>query len=292
MKKTLLALALSITGAAVAQSPGGGGISSRDVAPELRTMQIRIHGKEHRVVDEDDKNEAGNNILAAAQVDASAVPGTNGIVGKGTAAATVDFTSGFYPPPLPSKLKIFLMEGTGSANTVTCSLTIYGFNQFGQAISESLGTVSEIVATEHSTSNKTTTKVYESVTRLTGTCSNTESTDRIVITGSHIIGLPMRISGVDAIKQICYSRSTTSFFVAGGATYSNKCLIGASADATGAFDNAGANNRIDVANSSIDLSTINSGLIATTGTISAGGSTGTALTTVANIFFRAPNGKR
>lgn len=301
MKKTLLAVALSLAGTSFAQSKSGGGISAKNVTPELRTIQITIDGKLHRVIDEDDINKNSVVPLTASSDGAAAaaalIPGTLGVVKVGVAATSVDFTTGFAPPPLPSKLKVYLVEDDDDSGLTCTGAVIYGFNQFGEPITESLGTISEVVSTEHSASNKTTSNVFEKVTRFTAACANADAQDVIVITGSHIIGLPIHISGVDAVKQVCYSRDTTKFTTGtdgNDTTLDNVCMIGGASDTAwstsspGLFDNAGTNNRIDVAHSSIDLSKVNSGLIATTGSIAASATTYTRAT----VYLRAPNGAK
>jgi hypothetical protein len=271
----------------MAQSPGGGGISSKNVTPELRTDIIHFTSNQHTIVDEDDKDK--NGLLYSRNTTANNLAGYNGIVGKITYAASIDASSGFKPGPFPSKLKVLIADGNAD-DTLTCTdVVVYGFDQFGNAIKDSsLTSISETV-TEAAASM--TDKVFEKVTRVTATCANGDASDYLLLISSWKIGLPFKISGVEAVKSICIAKTTTKMTapIAGLPPVQMVCLNGASSDGALTFDNAGSNNRVDVANSALDLQTANSAFYtaySVTSTLSLSN-----VTTV-SVYIRAPNGSK
>jgi hypothetical protein len=295
MKKTLLAVALSFTGAAIAQSPGGGGISTREVMPELRTKVIVIDGLAQRIVDANDDNRNGADHLATS---ASVIAGNNGVVGKvllGATTAAVDATSTFAAFPFPSKVRLHLVEVNSGAAVTCANIVIYGFNQFGEPVrDDSITSLAEISINEDNAANKVSSKVFEKITRVTATsCTNSEAAvDYIAITATHQIGLPFKISGGQAIKSVCYNRTGTTYSTA-STTVNQICLKpntapdgtgddDTSTDSSTEFDAGGYASRVDVTNHALDLDTSH----ATTGTIAASPATTVIIT------LRSPNGSK
>jgi hypothetical protein len=210
-------------------------------------------------------------------------------VGKITYAASIDASSGFKPGPFPSKLKVLIADGNAD-DTLTCTnVVVYGFDQFGNAIKDS--SITSLAETVTESAASMTAKVFEKVTRVTATCANGDSSDYLLLMSSWKIGLPMKISGGEAVKSICYSRTGTllTLPIAGLPPASTVCLTPSSSDGALTFDNAGSGNRVDVANSSLDLQTANTSFLtayATTSTM-----TFSAPTTL-TITLRAPNGSK
>jgi hypothetical protein len=255
MKLSVTIAALAVSGSVFAQSPGGGGISSKDVMPELRTQTFHYTSTQLRIVDEDDKDKNGN--LFFRNTTENNLAGYNGIVGRIAYAAAIDSSSGFKPGPIPSKLKVLIMDGNAD-DTLTCTnVVVYGFDQFGNAIKDNSITSLAETVTENAASM--TTKVFEKVTRVTATCANGDSSDFLMLASSWKIGLPFKVSSAEAVKRICYSKVTTPMTlpIAGVPPVATVCLNGASADSATAFDNAGSGNRVDVTNSALDLQTRN-----------------------------------
>jgi hypothetical protein len=287
MKLSVTLAALAISGSVYAQSPGGGGISSKNVMPELRTDIIHFTSNQHTIIDEDDKDK--NGLLFSRNTTANNLAGYNGIVGKITYAASIDASSGFKPGPFPSKLKVLIADGNAD-DTLTCTnVVVYGFDQFGNAIKDSSITSLSETVTEAAASM--TTKVFEKVTRVTATCANGDASDYLLLLSSWKIGLPFKISGVEAVKSICISKNTTKMTapIAGLPPIQMVCLNGASSDGALTFDNSGSGNRVDITNSALDLQTSNTAFLSAysvTSTMSLSN-----VTTV-SVYLRAPNGEK
>lgn len=269
MKKTLLAVALSLTGAAVAQSPAGGGVSSRNVHPELRTERIQI-GPGIDIQDEGDTS-----VGVAAQ----AAAGEAGVVYKFTAATTFDATTSIAVPVIPSRLYVFYIDG-GAADTSVCSINLFGFNQFGSPIKE---TVSMTASNELNGTTRVgvyTNNAFEKVSRVQGTCSTAGATNTVIITSTFKIGLPMRVSGQDAVKNICLTEVDSHSSVNNNMMV---CWAPSTAEAATTFDKS----RVNVTYSTLDLET---GFDDENPTAS---TTATITRARAAVFtFRAPNGAK
>lgn len=267
MKKTLLAVALSFTGAAVAQSPAGGGISARNVAPELRTERIQI-GPGIDIQDE------GDSSMVTAQLGV----GEAGVVYKFTAASTFDATTGIAVPVIASRLYVFYIDD--GSDTSVCTINLFGFNQFGTAIKE---TVSMTASNEKNSGARVglyTNNAFEKVSRVQGTCGTAGTDNTVVIMSTFKIGLPMRVSGQDAVKNICLTE------VDSHSTVNNNmlvCYAPSTAEAATTFNKS----RVNVTYSTLDLETgfdDENPTASTTATITRA--------RMATFTFRAPNGSK
>lgn len=268
MKQFTLAIALALTGSAFAQSSGGGGISTKDVMPELRTETVRIGPG----VDLQDEGDTSVGVAANAGV------GEAGVVYKFTAASTFDATTGIAVPVIPSRLYVFYIDG-GAADTSVCSINLFGFNQFGSPIKE---TVSMTASNELNGTTRVgafTNNAFEKVSRVQGTCSTAGATNTVIITSTFKIGLPMRVTGQDSVKNICltdvdkHSNVNNNLFV---------CWAPSTSETSSTFNKS----RVNVTYSTLDLET---------GFTDENTTPGTATITPARsaIFrVRAPNGSK
>lgn len=218
----LLALSLS---SASAFASAGGGLGTRNVNTELRTRTLVIPGIRPTA--------SGDVTLGTDGVVALINPGINTHVLTSTSIAAL---------PYPAKLDVVGIDvGSNNGNTITCSsVTIKGFSQYGNPISETLTSLNETA--------QETTKVFESITGVTAVCVNGggATTDFMRISASGEVGLGFDIKSADAIISLCVVNTGTSY----------TCLKPGADDAATVFDNAGSGNRIDLVNDSIELDTL------------------------------------
>lgn len=237
----VLAIALAVPSVAFAQNntrktigPSGGGITTFNVGTELRSMEYIL----------------GTIMVPIKGTDVTV--GIDGIVGKAdlfagtTTTAAPSFTLGALP--YPAKLNVAAHDGGAGTGAITCtSVTLSGYDQFGNAISETVSTITE--------SASRTTKVYESVSSAVGAgcalASGGDSSDDLWIYVSSHVGLPYDIRSEAAIINFC----ATAGYAAGNAY----CYKGGASDSATEFDNAGASNRVDVTYESLDVATNSSG---------------------------------
>lgn len=243
--------------------PSGGGITSWNVATDLRTRSYHLGA-----------------IMVPAAGDVTA--GIDGVVGKGdlyssnVGRVVITQTSSIAAFPYPAKLKLVLIDGGAASPALTCtSITLRGFDQFGNSISETVSSISETA--------KLSAKVYESLTSFTTAgcdiatgSTNGDTSDDLQIAVSATIGLPFDIRSVDAIKAVCITES-----YAAGET---QCWRGGSSDSAILFDNAGSGNRVDLALDSIDLGGDGVGTDLTGNTLADGQEI--------KFYLRAPSGVR
>lgn len=253
MKKTLLGLSLLISNIAFAQSPGGGGISVRDVMPELRTMHVNISGVSNRIIDESDGAWGTFTV------------GTDGVMASIAYATAIDQTTTFGVPFQPSKIVVGAYDN-GSNSSITCSaFQVWGVNQFGDAVTETLSTNTNSTFEFNTTERAKgilSAKVYAKITRIKATCTATGTTtgDKIVVLATRNIGLPYHITSESAVTVVCYNRQANGATTAVGSTI---CLAPGTSDSATTFDASGSGDRVDISVSSLDLRTIHT----TTGTI-------------------------
>lgn len=189
--KKIYTIALLITGMAIGAYAGwdkiakaAGHLSEREVKPQLRTIRTDY------------------SVPAIATLaDASVTAGTAGVIHSrtvnglsgGVLTAAVPTIQG----PYPAKLKVKLIDPSADSTLVCTAVTIYGRNQFGQSISET-------VALPNETEVKTT-KVFEFVSSYSGTgCTGgTAAEDVIRVRVSNEVGLPFPITSENALLSVC-----------------------------------------------------------------------------------------
>lgn len=189
--KKIYAIALLITGMTVGViaardqiATAAGHIGIGEVKPYLRTAFNR-----HSVP------------AIATLADASVTAGTAGVIHSrtvnGLSGGALTAVAPTIQGPYPAKLKIKLIDPTADSTLVCTAVTIYGRNQFGQYISET-------VAVPNETEVKTT-KVFEFVTSYSGTgCTGgTAAEDVIRIRTSNEVGLPFPITSENALLSVC-----------------------------------------------------------------------------------------
>lgn len=139
--------------------------------------------------------DAGN-ALDANALDANSVDGGY--------SATMGGDSGYGPFPYPCKLQAVWKDhpDSGLSATVACTGALYfaGKDQFGNIVSESITTD----LTEAGAGVLKTERVYEELTYFSAsTCANMEEQDRLQISCSPEIGMPLRSDTKTAIKSFC-----------------------------------------------------------------------------------------
>lgn len=116
--------------------------------------------------------------------------------------------------PYPCKLDAYFIDDATTADTLECDcVTIEGRNQFGIAITDTIGTCATDGALDESADPYEGSKVFEIVTTATADdCDgSTDAGDQIVLRCSGEIGLPAAITSEAAILQFClYDLSATN----------------------------------------------------------------------------------
>lgn len=277
MKRLLLA-ALLLLCPNIVFGQTGGGTGTKSVTTELRTARFiipRIH-------------------FPTIGVPSTAV-GSEGVIMRASlhsGLSHVTQTTSIAALPYPAKLDVAIIDQDANGGAMYCpSLTLYGYDQFGNAINERFSGTSSISEFPRETTN-----VFEQVTRVDATCNNgtaggvtTSANDMLRISVSGEVGLPFRITGPNAVLSVCITDNSAS-----GATV---CYKPGSSDAAGVFDNVGAAH-------------VNSRTLATSGSAGALGTAGNRIdylhhsieldgltTAIANdddviIRLRAPNGRQ
>lgn len=136
---------------------------------------------------------------------ATVVQGENGVLANIILAAYVDDgaqtqTSSIVQPITPMKLRVEI-EDDGGATTpaLTCSVQIFGLDQFGGAISETVS-ASETAAT--------TVNVYSKITKIStvaGACvAAADTSDYLLVNQSLQIGLGRKIGATSDVVMACF----------------------------------------------------------------------------------------
>lgn len=143
--------------------------------------------------------------------------------------------------PYPTKLRVDLVDGGAGTGAITCtSVTIRGFNQFGQYTTETLTSLTE---TEQITS-----RVYERVTYVAfagcAFASGGDTDDLFQVTASSWVGLPRKLRTYADIVSMCFEDASDS---------SNfKCYRGAGT-ITGGRESLEEAAAVDLEDSAVDI---------------------------------------
>lgn len=179
---TLLFLFVAYIGTAFA----AGHIGFRNVVSYMRTKEITFHLN---------PTHATNDVTA----------GTDGVLAVTTANAVTSYTlTAFSPPVSPCKVNLLFIDDATTPNTLgACAFTIVGYDQYGNAVSETTASVGE--------SNVESARVYEKLTRVTATgcTAGGDATDYFRIACSDEYGVGMPISDPDQVVACVYDGTNT-----------------------------------------------------------------------------------
>lgn len=129
--------------------------------------------------------------------------GTDGVLAVTTinAVAAPTITS-FKPTPYPCKVDIAIKEAT-AGGTLACTgdVVLVGYDQFGNRKTETITTDLAEVQTSIVTSSRVYGRLESFAT--SGCSGGAEANDRIRISCSHWVGLPMPVESVSGVLAVC-----------------------------------------------------------------------------------------